>query len=229
MPHYFTPYTSLTLTNFDYDKFFDSIKTIFGHLSFYNDWCSFWNKVFSEMDNQTKEYMNKYPNSNPILQRVKYNSEIYSYEMYNYEQITEGGAFYFHFDVEKMKNYIKHYSLPVETLSINSVHIDPETPVISEFADNDDLPFFVRMFGIEKPFICADGNKRIKAKMEKGQRQFKGYIFDDKTIINMFFGVPDEYYYMFFREMELMNRVEKQVNSKEQDILEVTQMYHQTT
>ena len=229
MPAYFTAYTPLQVTDFDYEAFFESFEDHFAHLSFYREWKEYWMDIFNEIDKLLLDYMREFPNSNPVLQRLKHGVVPYAndYEMYVYTQPTAGGNFYLHFDVEKMKHFQKEQRLEKMTLSADDLYVDPTTPVVKEQEKDESLPFFVRMYGTPKPFICVDGNKRIQARLSKGQNTFKGYLFGDKDVMDMFFG-SDLYYFLFLKEYWLMIEKQKDRNAKEQDILQMTQMYHQT-
>jgi len=50
------------------------------------------------------------------------------------------------------------------------------------------LPYFVRLFGIKDSFICVDGNKRVKAMAERGDQDFRGYVFYPEHVERAFFG-----------------------------------------
>lgn len=85
----------------------------------------------------------------------------------------------------------------------------------------------VRLFGIEKSFICADGNKRVKARIERGDTEFRGYVFYPEHVGRIFFGPQDFYFYMFLYESSLMYGKMKETGN-EQGIFSVTQMYLQS-
>src|SRR5699024_10138589 len=188
---------------------------------------TFWYKLFLEADEQIINYIKEFPNSNPIIQRLKHNQASVDYEIFNYEQIRNGGSFYMHFDVEKMKKYQKYNSLPIKTIKLDDLAIDPDTPLLKHKFNDVNLPYFVRMYGTRESFICVDGNKRILAKMEKGQQEFDGYLFEDHILQDMFLGAPDLSYYIFNKECEYMFRVMNEQDSTDQDVLQVTQMYLQ--
>ncbi|KIY21743.1 hypothetical protein UB32_12260 [Mesobacillus subterraneus] len=50
------------------------------------------------------------------------------------------------------------------------------------------MPYFVRLFGIKDSFICVDGNKRVKAMAERGDQDFRGYVFYPEHVERAFFG-----------------------------------------
>ncbi|MFG6150621.1 hypothetical protein [Halobacillus sp. B23F22_1] len=227
MPAYFIPSTPMQVVDFDYEAFFNSFKNRFEHLYFYPEWKNYWLKIFHETENEVLDYVRRFPNSNPVLQRLKHGVAPDAYEMYVFEHVTEVGSFYLHFDVEKMKNFQRNASLTKETLSIDELYVDPTTPLNKEQEKDTRMPFFIRMYGTPQPYICVDGNKRIKARIANGQEKFEGYIFEDKDVVDMFFGSPDQYYYIFLRECEFMVKTQILEESTQKDIFQTTQMYLQ--
>lgn len=225
MPAHFTSSTPLKFIEYDYEKLFVDYEKYFGNLSFFPRWKEYWINVFIEMDKQIVDYTKKFPNSNPVIQRLKHGFVDTDYEIFVYEHITSGGSFYLHFDVEKMKYFQKNNSLSVKTITKEELDIDPETPLIKNRINDKNLPYFIRMYGIVKPYICVDGNKRIQAQINNGQQSFKGYFFDDNILQGMFLGLPDLYYYAFIRECEHMYQLKSENNTTEKEIFELTQMH----
>ncbi|KMY41492.1 hypothetical protein [Peribacillus loiseleuriae] len=229
MPVTFTPTTPIQYVEFDFEGYFDSLDELFGHLSFFSQWKQFWLTTFLKLDKEVKVYMEKFPNSNPIIQRIKHQTLIPDerYEMFEFEHITDFGSYYFHFDIEKMKEIKNRNLLSTERVHLNYLYVDPTTPIIKNKLQDQRLPFFVRMFGVEKSFICADGNKRIRTRMEEGQTEFEGYVFYPQDLEEAFFGPLDFFYYIHLYEMELMYREMEATGGNEQSIYKVTQLYLQ--
>ncbi|MBZ5752752.1 hypothetical protein [Metabacillus rhizolycopersici] len=229
MPVTFTPTTPVQYVEFDFERYFDSLEKLFGHLSFFSKWKQFWLTTFLNLDKEVKDYIKKFPDSNPIMQRIKNQMLIpdKDFEMFTFEHITDFGSYYLHFDIEKMKEIKNRNLLSIERVNLNHLYIDPTTLVIKDKLEDQRFPFFVRIFGVEKAFICADGNKRIRARLEEGQTEFKGYVFYPQDLEEVFFGPFDFFYYMHLYEMELMYREMESNGGNEQSIYKVTQLYLQ--
>lgn len=90
--------------------------------------------------------------------------------------------------------------------------------------EDERFPYFVRLFGIKDSFICVDGNKRVKAMAERGDQDFRGYVFYPEHVERAFFGPQDYYFYIFMYELNLMYG-KMMENGNEQDIIGVTQMH----
>ncbi|QFK71671.1 hypothetical protein F7984_10740 [Pradoshia sp. D12] len=229
MPALFTPLTPVKYVEFNFMGLIDSFGKQFGHLSFFPQWKKYWLDSFLDLDEQIKDYVKEFPNSNPIIQRIKAKPSVSldNYELFQFEHITDYGIYTFHFDVEAM-NIIKNNSkIPLETVKLNDLYIDPDTPVLKSKLEDRRKPLLVRMFGIEKAFICADGNKRLKIRIENGEDNFKCHIFYPQNIEDIFFGPLDLYYYTFLHEIEYMHRQILDHPNDEKAIFNVTQLYLQ--
>jgi hypothetical protein len=229
MPAIFTPTTPVTYVPFDFEGYTNSLNVHFGHYSFFEAWAQFWIRMFLESDEQIKDYIKRFPHSNPVIQRFSQHPSIDLdlYEVFQVEHITDYGTYIFHFDVAAMNRIKEEWNVPIEVIKRSTLHIDPKTPHIEEKLEDERLPYFVRMFGIEKLFICADGNKRVRARMEQGDTEFKGYIFYPEHVERIFFGPQDYYFYMFLYEANLMyGKMMDTANEKK--VFSVTQMYLQT-
>lgn len=227
MPAFFTPTTPVKFIELDYEFFFADIEKFFGDLTFYLKWKKYWNDIFVEMDKQIIDYTKNFPDSNPVIQRLKNGYSKDEYEMFVYEHNTSGGTIYFHFDVEKMEYIQKNSDLEIVTITKNEVYIDEDTPFIDSKKKDNRLPYFIRMYGTETPFLCIDGNKRLQARIKNGQKSFEGYLFDGELLNHIFLGTPDLYFYAFLRECEFMLQVKNDDNSTLEDVFKQTQMYLQ--
>lgn len=228
MPATFTPFTPLKHYYFDFRKYLGikEVKSIFGNLSFYNDWVNFWCSLFDQEEIFVKDYIKKFPNSNPVLQRIKHGISPGEYEMFTYEHITPVGKYTYHFDVERMKYLTHTREVPIEKISIDSLYIDETAPLLKEKLNDTRTPFVVEIFGVPKPFVCVDGNKRLKAQLKANNlSEIEAFVFADDIISEVFFASPDLWYYMLHREMEIMY-TELEATSDESKVLKLTQMYH---
>ncbi|WIT27397.1 hypothetical protein [Bacillus phage SPbetaL4] len=228
MPATFTPFTPLKHYNFDFRKYLglNEIKGVFGNLPFYNDWVNFWCSLFDQEEEFLKDYMRKFPNSNPILQRMKHGISPEEYEMFTYEHITPVGKYIYHFDVERMKHLTLTKVIPVEKILVDNLYIDQTAPLLKGKLNDKRIPFVVEIFGVPKPFVCVDGNKRLKAQLHENKiDEIEAYVFADTIISEVFFGTPDLWYYVLHREMEHMYSA-LQTSVDENRILKMTQMYH---
>ncbi|MDQ1002865.1 hypothetical protein QFZ28_003265 [Neobacillus niacini] len=232
MPAYFTSKTPMKFVDFNYDAYFNYLEKTFGRLSFFSNWKRFWIDIFRYQDQQIIEFINKYPGSNPAIERMKRPGVPvgFSYEIFTYEFSTAGGSIYLTFDVEKMK-YVQHHknvTIPIEEIPIEDIDVDPTTPIVRDKFKDQRLPFLTIMYGNNKPFICVDGNKRIQYRKENSKiEKVKGYLFNENHWEYMFFLDYDQYYMWFTREQQYMYYLQK-INSTEQEIFEATQMYLQT-
>ena len=227
MPVLFSAMTPVKYIEFDFEKYLDSSKMTFGHLSFFDEWKRFWLNTFLKLDEDVKDYIQRFPGSNPIMQRIKNYPSLSDYEMFQFEHKTDSGSFYYHFNVEKMKYIIRNKNISIEEIDLNHLYIDSTTPLLQNKLKDERLPFFIRMFGFNKPFICVDGNKRITARIQHGENTFKGYVFYPEDIQELFFGPIDYYFYVFHFEMELMYRQIKDFQGQEERVLQVTQLHLQ--
>ncbi|MGG0717606.1 hypothetical protein ABE096_08395 [Robertmurraya massiliosenegalensis] len=148
------------------------------------------------------------------------------YEVFQYAFITGFGTFTFHFDVPAMNHLKGELGVPIEIIPGSELRIDPETPFIKEKLEDERLPYFVRMFGLKDAFICADGNKRTKARMERGDTEFRGYVFYAEHAERFFFFPQEFYFYKFLLEVTRMNAQMKE-NWNERDVFRMTQIYLQ--
>ncbi len=230
MPGTFLPSTSTQYIKFDFDGLLKSCESLFGNLSFFDTWKNYWLNVFLEQDEAIKEYMKKFPDTNPIVQRMKLipkqNQPLDGYELYTFEHVTDYGTFYFHFDIAAM-NYLKHHQhIPVQEIDLSDIYIDPDTIFLEDKIHDQRFPYFVRMYGTEKPYLCVDGNKRITSRIKQGHKKFQGYVFTPEHIQNVFFGSFEVFYYVFLYECDLMYRT-IQETSDENEVLRCTQLYLQ--
>lgn len=187
----------------------------------------YWQDIFLESDEQVKEYAEKFPHSNPIVQRMKAKPSLLleDYELFQFEHITDYGIYTYHFDVEAMKTIKNTTSIPLEIVKLKDLYVDPDTPVLTSKLEDKRKPLLVRMFGVDKAYICADGNKRLKARIGKGEKKFKCHVFYPNHIENIFFGPQDLYYYTFCYEIEFMYRQIIDNPNDEKAVFNVTQMY----
>lgn len=229
MPFKFTGNTPMEYVPFDFEGYIDdSCKELFGHYSFYEKWRQYWIGIFHEHDESVKAYIKKFPNSNPIMERIKHYPSLQSnrYEMYQAEHITDFGIFTFHFDVEAMHALKGRLGVPIETINREDLYMDPDTPFYKRKIEDKRLPYFVRIYGVEDPFVCADGNKRMKARIENGNRRFQGYVFYPEHVERIFFSRLDFYFYIFLREVDFMYGSMEE-DSREENVLSVTQVFLQ--
>lgn len=232
MPAFFTTGTPLKLVDFNYEAYFKELEKRFGGLSFYSEWKRFWIDIFQEQDQQITNYIKKFPGSNPAMEIMKRPNVPFGfiYEMYTFEYITVGGSFYLHFDVEKMK-YIQQkniVSIPIEDIPLEEIYVDPTTPTVKNKLTDQRLPYLTRIYGVDKSFLCVDGNKRIQSKIKYSNvKNIKAYNFDRDQWQNMFFLDCDVYFMALTEELQFMNYLLKEKES-EQEILKGTQMYLQS-
>lgn len=226
MPVSFTPITPVTITEFDFEGLLEAQSNYLGEFSFFQEWKKYWLDIFKDQEEQLQDYIKKFPNSNPILQRIKYDPSLLSsnYEMFTFEHVTEFGVFHMHFDIEKMKHFQATNKLSKEVLNISDIYIDPDTPVLKEKLQDTRLPYFVRIFGMELPFLCVDGNKRIQARIKNRQQSFDGYVFSIEHCEMMFFGPIDMYYYILLYELNALVLLINQ-GYDEKSLYQSTQMY----
>ncbi|MBG9547315.1 hypothetical protein ACOSZF_22325 [Cytobacillus firmus] len=219
MPCTFTATTPVEYVPYDFECYIDSFKNYFGQYTFFDEWKQFWLEIFHKEDEKVKSYVKASPNSNPIMQSTEED-----YEMFHIEHETDYGTFTFHFNVEAMHTIKETMQVPVGVINRVHIYIDPDTPYIEEKLKDQRLPYFVRMAGIEKSFICADGNKRVKARIEKGETDLKGYIFWPQHVQRIFFIPLELCFYMFLQELNHMrtNQIE---NPSEANVLRTTQMH----
>ncbi|PFS10898.1 hypothetical protein COK55_24410 [Bacillus cereus] len=229
MPVSFTPVTPIKITEFDYKGFLDSQSTYLGEYSFFEKWKEHWLEIFMAEEEAIREYMERFPGSNPILQRVKHYPHllIEDYEVYSFEHITPFGTVELHFDVENMKKFLEVNQLEKETLDISRIYVDSETPVIQEKKQDHRIPYFVRMFGTPHSYVCVDGNKRVQVRLAEGQTEFEGYVFYPEHYQTMFICGVDLNYYILMYELNTLV-AKKEEGYDEQGIYESTQMYLQS-
>lgn len=229
MPVSFTPVTSIKITDFDYKGVLDSQFTYLGEYSFFEKWKEYWLENFMAEEEVIKDYMEKFPGSNPILQRVKYYPHllIEDYEVFSFEHITPFGTIELHFDVESMKKFIEVNQLEKETINISQIYVNSETPVIQEKKQDHRIPYFVRMFGTTHSYVCVDGNKRMQVRLGEGQTEFEGYVFYPEHHQAMFICGVDLKYYILMYELNTLVAL-KESGYDEQRIYESTQMYLQS-
>lgn len=227
MPVLFTPLTPVKYVEYNFTGLIDSFDNLFGHLAFFPQWKKYWLDIFLDLDEQAKDYMKKFPNSNPIIQRMKAKPSMLleNYELFQFEHITDYGIYTFHFNVEAMKTIKNTSKIPLETVKLNDLYVDPDTPVLKSKLEDRRKPLLVRIFGIDKAYICADGNKRLKIRIENGEKKFKCHIFHPHHIENIFFGPQDLYYYTFLYEIEFMYRQILDDPNDEKAVFNVTQLY----
>ncbi|KAA0748524.1 hypothetical protein DN401_27330 [Bacillus sp. BF2-3] len=229
MPVSFTPVTPIKITDFDYKGVLDSQFTYLGEYSFFEKWKEYWLENFMAEEEVIKDYMEKFPGSNPILQRVKYYPHllIEDYEVFSFEHITPFGTIELHFDVESMKKFIEVNQLEKETINISQIYVNSETPVIQEKKQDHRIPYFVRMFGTTHSYVCVDGNKRMQVRLGEGQTEFEGYVFYPEHHQAMFICGVDLKYYILMYELNTLVAL-KESGYDEQRIYESTQMYLQS-
>jgi hypothetical protein len=228
MPVLFTPTTPVTYVPFDFEGYVSSLGTYFGHFSFFEGWKGYWIEMFLELDGQIKDYIKRFPHSNPVIQRLSQHpfTGLDRYEVFQAEHITDFGTFTYHFDIPAMNHLKEELGVPIEVIKGSDLRIDPKTPLVEGKLEDERLPYFVRIFGIKDAFICADGNKRVKARIERGDTEFRGYVFYPEHVERIFFGPQDYCFYIFMYELNFMygKMMEK---GNEKDVFSVTQMYLQ--
>ncbi|UTE72816.1 hypothetical protein M1I95_21745 [Rossellomorea marisflavi] len=228
MPVKFTPSTPAKYVPFDFEGYVSSMNTYFGNYSFFDKWLRYWTELFHKLDEDVKLYIKRFPHTNPVMQRILHypTARLKNNEVYHFDHITEFGTFHFHFDVEKMNSFKEKLGVPIEVVKGSTLYIDDDTPYIHDKLKDERLPFFVRVFGVEESFVCADGNKRIKARMNNGEQNFRGYVFYPEHAEHIFFGPLDFYFYIFLYEVNLMY-AEMMEKSSEKGVLSVTQLHLQ--
>jgi len=219
MPSKITDTTTVEYVPFNFEGYIDSLKEYFGQYRFFDKWKRYWLDIFLELDEEVKTYITTFPNSNPIKQRISK-----AYEMFQVDHVTDYGTFTFHFDVEEMHTIKEKLKVPIGVIKRTDFYIDPDTPYMKEKLDDQRLPYFVRMAGIKESFIVADGNKRVRARIEQGERDFRGYIFWPEHAQRIFFGPLELYFYLFLYEMNYMHASMTE-NPSEANVLSVTQMH----
>lgn len=227
MPASFTPTQPMKKIEFDFEGYLNYIGEHIGGLSFFSEWKKYWLETFLEQEEALDEYMKKFPDSNPILQRLKHYPEFAlsneNYEMFQFEHVTDYGTFVLHFDVERVRHFLSSNFVQTETIQLKDLYIDPETPVIREKLQDNREPYFVRMYGTPQAYICIDGNKRIQAKIQEGETSFTGYVFTPEHHEILFFGLTEVYYYILNYEADMILRLMNE-GQEERDIYQVTQM-----
>lgn len=229
MPVSFTPITPVKITDFDYEGFLNSHSSFLGEYSFFEKWKEYWLEIFMDEEESIRGYIEQFPGSNPVLQRVKYYPHllIEDYEVYSFEHITPFGTVELHFDVENMKNFLEVNQLKKETINISQIYVDSETPIIKGKKQDHRIPYFVRMFGTPLSYVCVDGNKRVQARLAEGQTEFEGYVFYPEHHQAMFMCGVDLQYYILMYELNTLVAL-KEDGYDEKSIYESTQMHLQS-
>ncbi|MED0658225.1 hypothetical protein [Anoxybacillus ayderensis] len=207
MPYKFTPLEPIQYHEFDFKRFIEDTihNSVLQQITFVEEWKACWLYVLLEEDKYVKKCIKMRPDTNPLLEKINDNPQLWGMEneIFVYEMNSlHGDTFLFHFDVNKMKNFTLTYRLNKITLSPSEFFLDDSTTYIPSKANDNRLPFFARMFGIPQPFIVADGNKRIMAKMQSGEKRFTGYEFTPKLVAHSFFSHLE---YLFYKLIEEMN------------------------
>ena len=229
MPISFTPDTPIIMTEFNFEGLLESQAKYLGRFSFFPEWKKYWLNIFLEKEDEVKGYIRKFPDSNPILQRIKHypSASPLNYEMYSFKHTTDFGVFNLHFDIESMKHFQTSNRMNIEEIHISNLYVNPDTPLLKNKIQDKRIPYFIRMYGMEKFFVCADGNKRIQARMKNGETSFEGYVFNPEHYEVMFFESIDMYYYFLMYELNTLF-ILVQEGYKEKEIYESTQMFFQS-
>lgn len=115
MPMKFTPTTPVTYVPFDFEGFTKSLSATFDRYSFFEEWRQYWMKTFLECDDQIKDYIKRFPGSNPVIQRLSQQPivDLDRYEVFQAEHITDFGTFTYHFDIPAMNRIKEKLNVPV--------------------------------------------------------------------------------------------------------------------
>ncbi|MEC1393698.1 hypothetical protein P9D26_10170 [Bacillus velezensis] len=224
MPISFTATTPSKYYLFPFEKFMnlDALENNLGSLPFFENWREFWLKTFKEEDEFLKSNLDSVVN--PIKRLESKPEYIGMYEMYNFEYVTPVGSYFYKFDVEKMKYLVHHHNIQEENIDTEFIFVDPSTPFMKSKVIDSRLPFLVRFYGAEKPFLCVDGNKRMRAKIGIEKiNTVNAYLFGEPHRNAIFFDKLDMYFYAFHHEVDcLFFALEKGLSADE--IYDLTHM-----
>lgn len=203
MPISFTANTPSKYYLFPFEKFMnlDALENNLGSLPFFKKWREFWLKTFKEEDEFLKSNLDSVVNPIKRLESV----HLDRYEMYTFEYITPVGSYFYKFDVGKMKYLVLNQNIQIEHIDTELIYVDPSTPLLKTKVIDSRLPFLVCFYGAEKPFLCVDGNKRMRAKIGIEQiNAINAYLFGEPHRNTIFFDKLDMYFYAFHHEVECL-------------------------
>ncbi|MGI2851615.1 hypothetical protein ACRS6Y_15270 [Bacillus cytotoxicus] len=208
MAFIFTPSEPIKYSQFNYEKFLDYVvnNSTLRDLSFIDDWKKFWKDKLQKEDETVQEYIKQNSDTNPLLIRAKQHPEQFKNrnEMYLYVYRSgHGEDFYFHFDIEKINDFIRLQEPTKLTLKLDDFYIDPDTKYSDNNVQDQRLPFFAPMFTIDKPYILIDGNKRVTARINKGIRSFECYEIHPNILMQSFFTKLEMWFYTLLYETKL--------------------------
>lgn len=206
MAYRFTAIEPIRYHEFDYKRFlnFAILNLQLRELPFIKEWRDKWNLILKYYDDDVKKYIEEHPGTNPIQERLKANPKQFKKrnEMFVHEfNSIDGGTYYFHYDVEKMKRLVKANKVKKVTLDCSQFFLDKETIYEKSRVSNNELPYFAPVFAVPQQYIVVDGNKRIMAKLKNGQRTFTGYAFTPQQVIESFFFELDGWFYRLLAEI----------------------------
>ena len=212
MAFIFTPSETIKYSQFSYENFLEHVvqNSDLKELSFIGEWKKYWNEKLHKEDEANRKYIERHSDTNPLIERAKKDPQQYKdrNEMYLYEYSSNHGEnFYFHFDIEKVNHFIARYAFKKVTISKESFYIDPDTRYSQVSLDDSRLPFFARMFTIDKTYIVIDGNKRIMSRIEKGIHKFEGYKIPPNFVMKSFFTDLEEWFYTLLYEIEFFSQL----------------------
>lgn len=210
MAFIFTPSEPIKYTKFNYEKFIDYVvgNSTLSSLLFIDEWKKFWITKLQKEDATIKEYIKEYSHTNPLLMRAKQFPEQFQdrNEMFLFVYRSgHGEDFNFHFDIEKVNDFISSKKPSKFTLESNGFYIDPDTNYDNVNLQDHRLPYFTQMFTIDKPYIIIDGNKRVMARLEKGIERFEGYEITPDIASQCFFTELEKWFYALLYEVNLFS------------------------
>ncbi|TES45503.1 hypothetical protein E2L07_20475 [Halalkalibacterium halodurans] len=183
--------------------------------------------VLKIKDYQLKKWIKMYPNTNPLFFRYGKAQDLEkTLEMYKFQYITRYGQFIYHFDVEMVNNLVREQKLPLEKIQLDDLALDLSTKLIKSKLDDKRFPIFLRFYGLDKPYICLDGNKRIQARATlNNENVFKGFVIYPTEVINSIFFTEVELLFFVFN-FECVNLIYGlQDGWTEKELWEFTQAY----
>lgn len=206
MAYRFTPAEPIQYHQFDFEKFlnYSILNSSLRELPFIQEWKNQWNLILKHQDDYIKHYIENHPDTNPMWERAKANPKQFENrnEMFIYEfNANNGDTYYFHYDVEKMKRLAANNQLNKVTLNRSQFFLDKETIYEESRANNNSLPFFAPVFAVREQYVVVDGNKRVMAKIKKGEHTFTGYVFTPQQVIESYFFQLDGWFYVLLAEM----------------------------
>lgn len=221
MPIKFTATELPIKTEFDFEGYLVNIHKHIKPLFFSDQWVGFWNQNLKHYDLELHNQVDA--GYSPVAARRAETGITRDYEVYSFEYLTDHGVYNYQFDIESVKSMVESY--PIEAIKLGEVYVDPETEYIAEKLNHDELPIFVRFYGVSQPFVCIDGNKRLMARIHNGQEEFKAHIIYENQLNGIFFTTLDLLFYLLHAELEYLFRGVN-LGKDPYELYKATRLYH---